>query len=93
MSATIHDSFVSRRGDQLRRGGCSNCASRSDGQLCYPHRLDSLADRLRNDLAATRDELLVPSSAVAESLADALAVLNGITDECLTPTDLTRRTR
>lgn len=97
MTATVIP-FSRRRSDQLRAEGCQACACRADGALCYPHRLSTLADRLREDQAATARELLVSATDVAEVLADALAVLDGITTECLTatphrPTNSTRGAR
>lgn len=97
MTATVARSFAARRGDQLRAETCPTCARRRDG-CCHPHRLEILADRLRADLDACGPALLIPAADVAEVLADALTVLDGITAECLTaiphrPTNSTRGAR
>lgn len=70
----------------------SVCSRGADGRIreCYPHRLDSLAARLRLDLLATEGELLISRERFASVLADALTVLDGITGECL-PNDECQR--
>ena len=68
-----------------RRPDCERCARRADGMPCVPHRIDGLANRLRE--AAEPGALLIP----AEVLTDALDVLDGVTAECLNPTEKTAR--
>ncbi len=71
--------------------GCIRCEARSDGVRCYPHQLEALAIRLRSDRADHADELLIPADDLAETWAEALTVLDGITAECLTPMERTAR--
>lgn len=69
--------------------GCQRCEARTDGTRCFPHQLDALAVRLRTERAEHEGELLIPADDLAETWAEALAVLDGITAECLTPTERT----
>ncbi len=87
MTATVI-SLASRRPQPRTRETCGACSRGADGRIreCYPHRLDSLAARLRLDLLDGEGELLVSRERFAGALVDALTVLDGITGECL-PSD------
>jgi hypothetical protein len=84
MSATVI-SLASRRAQPRTRETCTSCSRDADGGIreCYPHRLDTLARRVRVELLTTEGELLVPRETSAACLGDVLAVLESITDECL----------
>lgn len=84
MTATVID-LASRRPQPRSRETCHACRSDADGVLveCYPHRLDSLARRVRVDLQFAENELLIPAGEVAGRLTDVLDVIGTITDECL----------
>ncbi|MCD4525233.1 hypothetical protein [Nocardioides sp. cx-173] len=86
MSATVID-LASRRAQPRTRETCRTCRRGTDGSIleCYPHRLDSLADRVRYDLLSTQGELLIDRETLADRLTDVLHVLETITDECLRP--------
>ena len=72
-----------------RRPDCERCSRRADGLPCVPHRLDALAHRLRE--AEDPDVLLVPAEDHRAVLADALAVIDGVTSECLSPAERNAR--
>lgn len=82
MTATVI-SLDSRRPQPTTAATCPACQYRRDGSECYPHRLDSLAGRLRGHFNSTAAELLVDRALLATALTDAIAVLDGITHECL----------
>jgi hypothetical protein len=84
MTATVVD-LASRRAQPRTRETCHACRRGTDGSIveCYPHRLDTLARRVRVELLTTEGELLVPRETSAACLGDVLAVLESITDECL----------
>lgn len=68
----------SRRPKPLERHcGCQ------PGRQCYPHRLDTLAARLRAHLDDQEGELLVTLKTHETVVAGVLEVLDGITNECL----------
>ena len=71
--------LASRRIARQAATGCPGCTTR---KLCYPHRLDALAARLRGAQPG-RDSLLVAACDVDAMVTDALEVLDGITAECL----------
>jgi hypothetical protein len=72
MSGNVVD-LKSRR---LARDAKRECPGCLPNQLCYPHRLEALASRLRT---AKTGVLLIP----VDALDDALDVIDGITRECL----------
>lgn len=76
----------SRRPQTRSRDTCAACErARGIGTgECYPHRLDSLATRLRRHVDRHDGQLLTPTVDVAETIADALTVLDRITAESLT---------
>lgn len=90
MSAPVI-SLDSQRRKRRPAAGCQRCEARDDGTRCYPHQLEALAIRLREDRAEHEGELLIPADDLAETWADALAVLDGITAECLTPMERTAK--
>lgn len=64
----------------VREEGCS---CRPD-HLCYPHRLTNAAALLRAEVKAAREiDWLTPTRDLERIAADVLAVLDGITAECL----------
>lgn len=69
---------VSLAGRRAAREAHATCPGCTADQLCYPHRLDSAASRLRE----AGDGVLLVS---ADALDDVLAVIDGITSECLPP--------
>ncbi len=84
MTAPIVD-LDSQRLKRRPAPGCTRCDHRTDSTRCFPHQLDALATRLRADRADHAGELLIPAQDLAETWADALAVLDGITAECISP--------
>lgn len=83
MTGTVVSLDAERR-NRRPVAGCQRCEARRGGR-CYPHQLADLADRLRDHDVG--DALLIPSEELVDVLADVLGVLDGITHECLTPTD------
>lgn len=69
--------------------GCRGCEVRMDHTRCYPHQLAALAARLRADQVKHAGDLLIPAQDLSETWSEALAVLDAITAECLTPTGRT----
>lgn len=90
MTAPIVD-LASQRLKRRPAPGCTRCEHRTDGTRCFPHQLEALAIRLRSDQADHAGELLIAADDLAETWADALAVLDGITAECLTPMERTAK--
>jgi hypothetical protein len=93
MTATVI-SLASRRRPQRRTTEtCAACSRGTDGCIreCYPHRLDSLARRLTLEADATEGELLVDRDTFARAMADAVAVIASITDECLSADERSTR--
>lgn len=83
MSATVLD-LTSRLARAQAAATCDACARDTKVGLCYPHRLEALATRLRGDLEHHRGELFTATDDLAAIVRDALDVLDGITGECLT---------
>lgn len=83
MTSPVIDLAAERR-NRRPIAGCARCEHRSDGQRCFSHRIVDLADSIREETNALDGELLVSADAVATVLADALGVLDGITNETLT---------
>ena len=73
---------VSLDSRRITREAVTTCPGCTPQKLCYPHRLDALAARLRAT-QLDRHSLLVAASDVDAMVTDALEVLDGITGECL----------
>lgn len=82
MTATVISLDSRRRPQRHGAETCPACARKRDGE-CFPHRLDSLARRLTLEAEATTGELLIDRDTFVRTIADALAVIATITDECL----------
>lgn len=66
----------------VRRARAPRCPCSTE-RTCYPHRLADLAARVRAEVAAVDQLLLVPSIQVQDLGALVLDVLDAITTECL----------
>ncbi|WP_341241237.1 hypothetical protein [uncultured Nocardioides sp.] len=75
MTATVID-LTSRIRNQAPTCQCR------EGFTCYPHRVADLAEHLRERDTHLDVELLVPAAAVSRLLAEAIDVLDGITNDC-----------
>ncbi len=82
MSATVVD-LSSRRRHRVPTDGCAGCQARGDGDLCYPHRLASVAGQLNALMRNTDGELLVDRDLLVRVVSPAVEVLDGIFTECL----------
>ena len=82
MTAIVLD-LSSRLQEPRGAGTCGMCA-KHDGE-CYPHRIEWAARLLRAHRNAHAADLLTPSAETTAGLRDVLAVLSGITTECLSP--------
>ena len=82
MTATVID-LTSRLARAQAAATCDACAMDTKVGLCYPHRLEALATRLRGDLEHHDGELLTATDDLAVIVRNALDVLDGITGECL----------